>query len=198
MGEPRAVHLPHSDSEDGDMPQEKTASATRTATKSTTARKPKPPNYDPFVRHSVTVAADRKTAFKVFLEDFPQWWPENFRTTKVGAPLGVDPKKGGRLYEIDEQGEEHTFGLIRTVDAPDTLAVGWRLNGFGRIDPDNASEFTVTFVPDGQKKTRVEVEHTHFDRMGTKHAKRVRNGMDKGWPTILASFEKRIKEVTAK
>ncbi|PZG24367.1 hypothetical protein C1I95_00120 [Micromonospora craterilacus] len=179
------------------MPQEKTVPAKSTAAKSTATRKPKPPNYDPFVRHSVTVKADRKTAFKVFLEDFPQWWPKNFRTTKVGAPLGVDPKTGGRLYEIDEQGEEHTFGLIRKVDGPDTLAVGWRLNGFGRIDPDNASEFTVTFVPDGQKKTRVDVEHTHFDRMGTKHAKRVRNGMDKGWPTILASFQTKIEEATS-
>ncbi|MEU4642923.1 SRPBCC family protein [Micromonospora sp. NPDC023814] len=180
------------------MTQEKTAPAAKsTTTKSTAAKKPKPPNYDPFVRHSVTVKADRKTAFTMFLEGFPEWWPNNFRTTKVGAPLGVD-KKGGRWYEIDEQGEEHTFGLIRKVDSPDTLVIGWRLNGFGRIDPDNASEFTVTFVADGQKKTRVDVEHTHFDRMGTKHAKRVRNGMDKGWPTILQSFQNKIDEEGAK
>jgi hypothetical protein len=30
--------------------------------------------------------------------------------------------------------------------------------------------------------------------MGSRHAKRVRNGMDKGWPTILASFKEKIGE----
>jgi uncharacterized protein YndB with AHSA1/START domain len=165
-----------------------------TSEKTAAPRKPKPLTYDPFVRHSVTVNADRKTAYRVFLEEFPQWWPPMFRCTKVGAPLGVDPKEGGRWFEIDEEGTEHTFGRIQTVDVPNVLVVDWHLNGFGRVDPDNASQFTVKFVADGQKKTRIELEHTHFDRMGTKHAKRVRNGMDKGWPTLLQAFHDKIDE----
>jgi uncharacterized protein YndB with AHSA1/START domain len=165
---------------------EKKAAATKTATA-------KKPNYDPYVRHSVTVPVDAKRAFKVFLEEFPSWWPPPFRTTKVGAPLGVDPKEGGRLYEIDEEGTEHSFGEIRVVEPPDRIVVGWRLNGFGRIDPDgNASEFEVRFVPQAGRKTKVEIEHTHFDRMGTRHAKRVRNGMDKGWPVILQGYVDKI------
>lgn len=165
-------------------------------TTATPARKPKL-TYDPFVRHSVTVPVDRKTAFRVFLEEFPQWWPPMFRCTKVGAPLGVEPHRGGRWYEIDEQGEEHTFGRIRTASSPGTIVIDWHLNGFGRVDPDNASEFTVRFVADGRRKTVVELEHTHFDRMGTKHAKRVRNGMDKGWPTLLQAFHDRVSDTGA-
>jgi len=170
------------------MTQEKTSQ-----TKPSTAdKKPKPPNYDPFVRHHVTVRAGVDGAFKTFVESFPSWWPHNYRCTKVGAPLGVDPRAGGRWYEIDEEGNEHTFGRLLTVDPPERLVIAWHLNGFGRIDPDNYSEFEVRFVPDGADRTRVEVEHTRFDRMGTKHAKRVRNGMDKGWPTILAALQERI------
>jgi uncharacterized protein YndB with AHSA1/START domain len=175
---------------------EKRATAGKAAAASTTgtATKPRKLTYDPYVRHSVTVNADPDRAFRVFVEDFPQWWPSMFRCTKVGAPLGVDPKKNGRWYEIDEEGNEHTFGRIRVLDRPTRLVIGWHLNGFGRVDPDHASEFEVQFVPDSRGRTKVMLEHTNFEEMGTKHAKRVRNGMDKGWPTLLNAFKEKIAE----
>jgi uncharacterized protein YndB with AHSA1/START domain len=171
------------------MPQQDSAPA-----KTAAARKPKPPNYDPYVRHSTTVNVGRERAFKYFLEEYPSWWPPNFRTVKVGSPLGIEPKEGGRIYELDDEGNEHAFGQILTIEAPKRIVVAWRLNGFGRIDPDNHSEFEVRFVSEGSRRTRVEVEHTKFDQMGTKHAKRVRNGMDKGWPIILATYQEKIKD----
>jgi uncharacterized protein YndB with AHSA1/START domain len=170
-----------------------TAGEAKTAPTASKATKPRKLTYDPYVRHSVTVNADPNRAFRVFVEEFPQWWPPMFRCTKVGAPLGVDPTKGGRWFEIDEEGNEHTFGRIRVLDRPDRLVIGWHLNGFGRVDPDHASQFEVTFLPEGNQ-TKVMLEHTDFEEMGTKHAKRVRNGMDKGWPTLLNAFKERIAE----
>jgi uncharacterized protein YndB with AHSA1/START domain len=156
--------------------------------------KPKKLTYDPFVRHSVTVNAKPDEAFRIFLDEFPQWWPPMFRTVKVGSPLGVEPKEGGRWYEIDDEGGEHAFGRIKVVDPPHRLVIAWHLNGFGRIDPDHASEFEVQFTPSGANRTTVKLEHTKFDEMGTKHAKRVRNGMDKGWPTLLGAYKDKVAE----
>lgn len=53
----------------------------------------------------------------------------------------------------------------------------------------------MTFAADGPGRTRVCVEHPHFDRMGTKHAKRVRNGMDKRWPVLLSGLGAHVATV---
>jgi uncharacterized protein YndB with AHSA1/START domain len=157
------------------------------------APRKRPPIED--VDHRVTVPGSPATAFKIFNEKLPEWWPNNFRVTKVGAPLGVDVGEKGRIYEIDEAGEEHTFGTIRAYEPPTRLVVAWHLNGFGRIDPDDehATEFEVTFSPSGSTRTEVAVHHAKFENMGTQHARRVRNGMDKGWPTILERFSDAVK-----
>ncbi len=147
------------------------------------------------VRHDVTVRVDAERAYPFFLEQFPPWWPRNFRTTKPGSKLGVDPRPGGRFYEFEEPGEEHTFATLLACDAPSRIEVAWHLNGFGRIDPDpeHATTFEVRFVSEGATRTRVEVQHTAFDRQGTKHARRVRNGMDKVWPIILSEFAAKVE-----
>lgn len=147
------------------------------------------------VRHGVTVRVDAERAYHFFLEQFPSWWPHNFRTTKPGSRLGVDPREGGRFYEFDEQGGEHTFATLLACQSPRRLEVAWHLNGYGRIDPDpgHATNFEVRFIPEGATRTRVEVVHTKFERQGTQHARRVRNGMDKGWPTILSEFAAKVE-----
>lgn len=146
--------------------------------------------YDPYVRQSVTVKADADRAFRVFLEELPQWWPPVFRVTKEGAPLSVEAKEGGRWYEIDDDGNEHAFGRVRVMDSPKRLVVGWHLNGYGQVDPDHASEFEVQFVPAGATTT-VNLEHSKFDEMG-EHAERVRNGMAQGWPILMAAYQQRV------
>jgi uncharacterized protein YndB with AHSA1/START domain len=147
------------------------------------------------VRHGVTVRVDAERAYHFFLEQFPSWWPHNFRTTKPGSRLGVDPREGGRFYEFDEHGGEHTFATLLACQSPRRLEVAWHLNGYGRIDPDpgHATIFEVRFIPEGATRTRVEVEHTKFERQGSQHARRVRNGMDKGWPTILSEFAAKVE-----
>lgn len=148
------------------------------------------------VRQETTVPVGVEEAYRFFVEEFPAWWPRNFRTTKVGSPLGVDPRTGGRFYEFDDEGAEHTFATLLACEAPHRLEVAWHLNGFGRIDPDpeHATIFEVRFTADGPASTRVEVEHTQFARQGTRHARRVRNGMAKGWPTILTEYTTKITE----
>jgi hypothetical protein len=64
--------------------------------------------YHPYVRHSVTVDASPDKAFDAFLADLPAWWHPSYRTTKLGAPFGVDAREGGRWFEIDEAGIEHS------------------------------------------------------------------------------------------
>jgi hypothetical protein len=135
-----------------------------TQTSSPASRKPKPPNYEPYVRHAVSAEAGPQQAFEVLLQDFPAWWPHNFRCTKSA------PRQRRRLV------------------------IAWHLNGFGRIDPDNASEFEVRFTPDGATRTRVEVETPSSTGWAPGTRSGFRNGMDKGRPTILAAYTAKIAE----
>lgn len=78
--------------------------------------------------HTVTFDAVSERAFKVFVEEFPSWWPHDFRYTKVGAAVGVDGREGGRWYEIDEEGDEQTFGRLLAVESPERLVIAWHLS----------------------------------------------------------------------
>ena len=56
-------------------------------------------------------------------------------------------------------------------------------------DPARASEVEVRFVPEGEDRTRVVLEHRGLDRHGAGW-ERVRDGVDtdQGWPLYLARF----------
>jgi hypothetical protein len=88
---------------------------------STTSRKPKPPNYDPYVRHAVTVEAGPEQAFEMFLQEFPAWWPHNLRCTKVGVEHTKFDRDGDPACETGPH--RHGQGL---ADDPE------RVHGKGR------------------------------------------------------------------
>jgi uncharacterized protein YndB with AHSA1/START domain len=69
------------------------------------------------------------------------------------------------------------------------LVVGWEINGEWK--PDARVEFTseveVRFTAEGGGRTRVDLEHRNFERMES-GGDTMREGVDNGWPAILADF----------
>jgi hypothetical protein len=74
----------------------------------------------------------------------------------------------------------------------------WQINGAWKFDPDpsHASEVEVRFVAIDAKRTRVELEHRHFERHGEAAAAiRKSVGSTGGWAGIVDLFKKAAEEM---
>ena len=76
-------------------------------------------------------------------------------------------------------------------EPPDRVVFSWDISPQWQIEsnPDLTSEVEVRFVPEGQDRTRVELEHRHLDRHGPGWQS-VADGVDgdQGWRLYLARY----------
>jgi hypothetical protein len=79
-------------------------------------------------------------------------------------------------------------------EPPDRVLLCWSINGAWQYDPDLVTEVEVRFIAEGPKKTRVELEHRHIERMGaTAEAGRAAVDSPNGWGAILESFRAAVE-----
>ena len=141
---------------------------------------------------TITVEAPIDRAFKVFTEGFDTWWP---RTHHIGTPdmaeAILEQRVDGRWYERGVDDSECDRGRVLAWDPPNHVAVSWHLNAEFKYDPDpeKASRVDVRFFPEGDDRTRVELEHSELDRHGVDWTQ-LRAGISSegGWHGILAGF----------
>ncbi|GLY54549.1 SRPBCC family protein [Lentzea sp. NBRC 102530] len=143
------------------------------------------------VRRSVLVNAGADHAFKVFTEKFVTWWPAAHHISDAALEdVVVEPRAGGRWYEVDQNGAECDWGRVKAWEPPSRLLLAWHLDGDWDYDPDpaRASEVEITFTAEGDG-TRVELVHRDFERHFVK-PERVRDGVggEGGWGGILLGF----------
>lgn len=141
------------------------------------------------VRKSIRVKASQSHAFEVFTSGLGGWWP---RTHTVGKPpmrtAVMEPRLGGRWYELSEDGSEADVGKILVWEPPHRFVMSWDLNSAWQPDTMVGSEVEVRFVADGSDATIVELEHRKFERLGPEGGESMRKDVDGGWPTLLESF----------
>jgi len=142
------------------------------------------------VRRSVTVDVSVERAFEVFTANFGRWWPV---THKIGAtPLKtaiIEPRVGGRWYEIGEDGRECQWGDVLAWEPPSRILLAWRIRTDWQFDPDLLTEVEVKFVALGPNTTRVDLEHRLLENMGDSAA--AARGIfesDAGWSGILSGY----------
>lgn len=148
------------------------------------------------VRKTISVEAGKERAFQVFVEQLGSWWPKEYSLLDAEqTDFILEPRVGGRWYEVGADGTEYDTGRVTAYEPPDRVVVAWHLDGAWQFDPDpeHASEFEVRFVAEGEARTRVELEHRHFERHGD-GAAAVRDGVDSpnGWDTLLAAYASRM------
>lgn len=144
------------------------------------------------VRRTITVAATTERSFQVFTEQFGTWWPKEYSIGEAEqADFILEPKVGGRWYEVGVDGSECDTGRVLAYEPPGRVVLAWHLDGEWKYDPDpeHASEVEVRFIADGEGRTRVELEHRGFDRHGA-GAPAVFGAVDSpgGWDYCLAGF----------
>ncbi|WP_027346863.1 SRPBCC family protein [Hamadaea tsunoensis] len=142
------------------------------------------------VRRQITVPLAPAEAFELFAEGIDRWW---IRGHKIGAaPLRavvLEPRAGGRWYEIGDDGSECDWGKVLVWEPPHRLVLAWQLDADWAYDPDLVTEVEVTFAETGTRTTAVTIEHRDLDRFGAT-APQVRTSLDSpnGWAGLLDAY----------
>jgi uncharacterized protein YndB with AHSA1/START domain len=144
------------------------------------------------VRKTLTLQCAPAKAFRVFTERFDSWWPRSHHIGKAEmAKAVIEPRAGGRWYEIGDDGSQCDWGEVLAWEPPARLVLAWRLNPRWEYDPDLLTEVEVRFADLGEGRTRVDFEHRGFEAMGADGATaRASDDSPNGWGALLAEFQK--------
>jgi uncharacterized protein YndB with AHSA1/START domain len=121
------------------------------------------------VQKSIVVDAPVERAFEVFTQQMDAWWPPDHHI--IEAPLArmvFEPHVGGRVYDVGTDGSECQWSRVLAYEPPHRFVMSWDINLQWKIETDHerTSEIEVKFTPEGDGRTRVDLEHRNLDRHG--------------------------------
>jgi uncharacterized protein YndB with AHSA1/START domain len=143
------------------------------------------------VRKTVVVEASPEQAFEVFTAGIDRWWPKN---VGIGAaPLResvIEPFVGGRWFTRHEDGRDVVVGHVRVWQPATRLVVSWEISAEWKPDPrpQFTSEVEVRFTAEPGGRTRVDLEHRNFERLGAAAGEKMRRDVDGGWLHLLEQY----------
>ena len=142
------------------------------------------------IRKILHVAVAPERAFDVFV-GMGLWWLKGHsviaqlqQTEQVDVV--IEPRAGGRWYEVGANGGEYEWGRVVVYDRPGHLVLTWQLGADFTFDPTLRTTVEVRFVTEGAG-TRVEFEHRDLEQFGDA-AGALRDSMDRGWGDLLDGF----------
>lgn len=144
------------------------------------------------VRQEVVVALPPEEAFWKFA-DLDRIKPRDHNLLAVRIEQTVlEQHAGGDIYDRGVDGSVCRWGRVLVFDPPNTIAFTWDIGPDWQVTTDlgRTSEVEVTFVADGERRTRVTLTHRHIDRHGTGWES-LRDGLEAeaGWPLYLARYD---------
>ena len=147
------------------------------------------------IRHRLRIKTNQERAFDIFAAGMGSWWMKSHTLQPSGQrDVVIEPRDGGRWYDVGEDGTEMEWGRVISWQRPDRLVLAWQLNAEWTYDPDFETVVEVNFTPDGDHVI-VDFEHRDLERFGEKAAE-VRgsydSGMDGGWRALLAGYERLV------
>ncbi len=141
----------------------------------------------PPLHRTITVPWAPDAAFRRFTEQIHDWWP--IRSHSVGGEKAervvFERRVGGRIYEVDQGGGEHTWGTVTGWEPPTRVAFTWHPG----MAPETSQEIEVRFSM-MERGTRLELTHTGWERLG-KLARKARKGYPIGWSYVLLLYADR-------
>ena len=152
---------------------------------------------DTSVRTSIVVGAPVERAFSVFTDDIGSWWPPEHHILQGAlARMVFEPRAGGHVYDVGEDGSECRWARVLVYEPPHRVVFSWDINLQWQVeaDPARSSEIEVRFFPEDDRRTRVELEHRHLDRHGDGWGS-MRDAVSApdGWGLGLRRFADRVK-----
>jgi uncharacterized protein YndB with AHSA1/START domain len=139
----------------------------------------------PPIVKTVTVRCAPATAFRVFTADIGRWYPIAMFSINPAVDCRLEPRVGGRLYEIGAGGQETLWGHVLDWNPPHALVLSWQ----ARCSEEEAQRIDISFrsVPDG---TEVRLTHAGWEKLKVDGAE-WRDKYDHGWVEV---FERRFKD----
>jgi uncharacterized protein YndB with AHSA1/START domain len=151
---------------------------------------------DTSVHSTIVVDAPIERAFSVFTEGIGTWFPPEYNLLAVEiAERTFEPRAGGRIYDRGTDGSECSWGRVLEYEPPNRVLFSWDISPRWEIesDPEKTSEVDVRFIPEGDARTRVELEHRNLDRHGEGWEQtRASVASEGGWPGCLQRFAERL------
>jgi uncharacterized protein YndB with AHSA1/START domain len=129
-------------------------------------------------------------AFEIWTTQIASWWPKS-HTVSADPEVEVilEARAGGRIYERCPAGGEHDWGEVTAFEPPHRLAYLWHI----RRDRADATQVEVTFSAHGDAGTRVRIEHTGWERLGT-DAETWRQRNHGAWGSLISHYRRRAAE----
>jgi uncharacterized protein YciI/uncharacterized protein YndB with AHSA1/START domain len=119
------------------------------------------------VKKHIVVETSQQRAFRTFTAGIDRWWP---REHHIGSsPLErmvVEPRPGGRWYSVCKDGSEVNVGQVVAWEPSARLVLTWQITAEWKYDPAFSTEIEVSFIAEGARRTRVELEHKQLERYG--------------------------------
>jgi uncharacterized protein YndB with AHSA1/START domain len=133
------------------------------------------------VRKEIELPCPPAAAFRMFTEEMAQWWPLQTHSIfgERSRGCGIDPRRGGLVYEIGPDGDRHAWGTVLAWEPPGLLAFTFHP---GR-EPESAGTVEVRFQRSGSG-SRVVLEHSGWEILGEKGLP-MRENYDRGWSHVF-------------
>lgn len=142
------------------------------------------------IRKTLHVRASRQKAFDTFVA-MGGWWLKSHTLQPTGQrDVVIEPRSGGRWYDVGQDGTEMEWGRVIEWDAPERLVLAWQLDADWTYDPNFETVVEVRFTPEGDQ-TLVEFEHRGLEAFGER-AGETAQGMDSGWGELLEGYSQAV------
>jgi hypothetical protein len=141
------------------------------------------------VRKSIVVEAPVDRAFKVFAA-IGGWWIKGHSIAASGQKdVILEPRAGGRWYEIGTNGEQCDWGRVVEWQPPHRMLLLWQISAEWKFDPDLVTELEVRFTKEGDRRTRVELEHRKLEAYGAATKAMIASfDSEGGWNGLLKAY----------
>jgi uncharacterized protein YndB with AHSA1/START domain len=148
------------------------------------------------VQTSIVVKAPAERAFTIFTEQMGSWWPPDMHILEAPlAEMVFETREGGRIYDVATDGSECQWSRVLAYEPPTRVVISWDINLQWQIetDHDRTSEVEIRFTPEGEDRTRVDLEHRNLDRHGDGW-ERMRTAVSSpnGWNKGLTAFAEEV------
>jgi hypothetical protein len=145
---------------------------------------------------TVEVKAAPARAFELFVGRIGTWWPGSTVGAQKHANIVIEPVVGGRVYEVDSDGDETPWGAVLAWDPPGRLLIDWQLGEGWKYDARCHTDVEVTFEALASGGTRVTLTHGRLEGFGVIAEDRAAQ-LRGGWPSKVAAFGEFVDAVVA-
>ena len=117
------------------------------------------------LRFTITVGCPVHDAFRLWTEATSTWWPASHTVSgRAGVEVFFEGRGGGRIFERSPTGEEAEWGVITPWGSTPPSGLSLAYPNRSR----SATDVAIEFIDQGDRTTRVEIEHGGWERLGNR------------------------------